>query len=130
MARRYCGGNYSTRGYRTGALRAEAEASWMAHMSRATQSEGPWGPWGPWTLNQDTLELAISVKREGWNRCYEVDLERIKSSAAMLDWIMQVANKSWTTPEDIGHLVRALNDIFQLQVWLCRGANAEGAKAA
>jgi vacuolar-type H+-ATPase subunit I/STV1 len=29
----------------------------------------------------------------------------------MLDWILQVAGKGWILPEDIGHLVRALEEL-------------------
>jgi hypothetical protein len=71
--------------------------------------------WGPWRLYTRTWELAL--KKPGV--AYAVDLERIGNSAGALDWIAQVNGKSWITPADIGHLVRALDDIFNLQSTLC-----------
>jgi hypothetical protein len=34
------------------------------------------------------------------------------TSGGMLDFIMQIAGKTWATPEILGHPVMALDDIF------------------
>jgi len=73
--------------------------------------------YGPWKFATDNLTLTLS-DRERRAR-YEVDLERINTSGEMLDWVMQVANKTWATPDDLGWLVRALNAIFHPQATLC-----------
>ncbi len=69
--------------------------------------------WGRWKLDTETLELAFEERRGRF--LYFIDLERMSSSAAMLDWIIQVHKKNWCTIEDTGHLVAALQDIFDPQ---------------
>lgn len=73
--------------------------------------------WGPWHLDTNTLEL-IYTNNQGGSR-YFVDLERMNTSAAVLDWIFQLQKKSWTSVDDIGHLIAALQDIFDPQARLC-----------
>lgn len=72
--------------------------------------------WGRWRLDTRTLELVIW---DGPRAIYFIDLERIGTSAAMLDWVFQVAKKIWCTSEDTGHLIEALKDIFDPQATLC-----------
>ena len=73
--------------------------------------------WGRWKLDTDTLEL---IYRDDRGRCrYPIDLERMGTSAAMLDWIIQLHKKNWTSAEDIGDLIAALQDIFDPQGRLC-----------
>jgi hypothetical protein len=43
---------------------------------------------------------------------YEVDLERIKSSGDMMDWIAQLNEKAWVTPQALGEFARLLIEIF------------------
>jgi hypothetical protein len=43
---------------------------------------------------------------------YPMDMDRFRSSAVVLDGIMQVAKKAWATDACIAGLVRALNDIL------------------
>lgn len=51
---------------------------------------------------------------------YEVDLERMNSSATVLDWIAQVSGKErGFTVSDVGWLVRALDDLIGLQRRVC-----------
>ena len=40
---------------------------------------------------------------------YEIDLESCTSSAQVLDWLCQIAGKSWSTPWLLGHLLIAFN---------------------
>jgi hypothetical protein len=67
---------------------------------------------GRWTINQSRLTLAHD---EG----YEIDLEEMTCSAEMLDWIFQINAKAWATIDDLGQLVKALNEIFHPQRNLC-----------
>lgn len=79
--------------------------------------------WGNWTLDLRLLTLNYS---EGKGRGYEIDLEDMTDSAPMLDWIMQMSAKPWMTPEQLGHLVRALDEVFHPQAYICSfGANHE-----
>ncbi|WP_345390935.1 hypothetical protein [Haloechinothrix salitolerans] len=50
---------------------------------------------------------------------YYVDLERCTTSAEVLDWIAQVAEKPWANDEVLAGLVRALNDVLAPQEHLC-----------
>jgi len=69
--------------------------------------------WGKWVYNKGTLEIAYHSNK-GWE--YGVDLERCKTSSAILDWIIQIAQKVWATPEDIGNLVRALDELSEYDI--------------
>jgi hypothetical protein len=82
--------------------------------------------WGRWLLCTDTLEL-VYEERPGRAK-YFIDLERMNTSAAMLDWIFQLCRKRWVTPTDAGNLVRALQDIFNPQARLCSLACTTGHK--
>lgn len=72
---------------------------------------------GGWRLDRKRLCLVLHDARCPWR--YEVDLERCKTSAQMLDWIMQVAMKAWTTNEIIAGLVLALRSYLRPQATLC-----------
>lgn len=73
--------------------------------------------WGPWRLDTQVWEL-LYIDGHGRSR-YPLDLERVTSSAAALDWIVQLAKKTWCSAEDVGDLVKALDDIFDMQASLC-----------
>jgi len=78
--------------------------------------------WGNWRFDREKNSLIISKSLcpgEEERDLYEVALERCNSSAAILDWIIQISQKLWITREDIGHLVEALDDIFTLQSNFC-----------
>jgi hypothetical protein len=64
--------------------------------------------WGRWKYDADTLTLQFIV--DGcWH--YEIDLETCTDARSILDCILRVSDKTWTTPEDIGDLVRALEHL-------------------
>ena len=67
---------------------------------------------GRWAINYGTLTLNHD---EG----YEIDLEGMTCSAEMLDWVFQINAKAWATIDDLGQLVKALNEIFRPQATLC-----------
>ena len=64
--------------------------------------------WGRWTLDAEQLVLGHEEK-------YFVSLDRFSSASPMLDMIVQVRNKSFMTTTDVGDLVAALDDIFNIQ---------------
>ena len=53
---------------------------------------------------------------------YYVDLERCGSSAAILDWICQVSQKTWADAQDSHDLLWALNFILRPQANYCARA--------
>lgn len=68
--------------------------------------------WGPWTYLAATKELKH-------DHHYFVDLEDMETSAAVLDWIAQVAGKGWITDADLGALVRGIDALLHLQSTRC-----------
>ena len=74
---------------------------------------GPGRLWGPWRLEPD---LRLLVTRSG---NYEIDLDDCTSSARLLDWICQIADKEWCDDETLAGLVRAFIDILHPQENLC-----------
>jgi hypothetical protein len=50
---------------------------------------------------------------------YEVDLERMKSSAKVLDVIAQISHKSWCSESILANLIWALDDCLGLQQNYC-----------
>ena len=56
--------------------------------------------WGNWTYNGPNLTHQHPY--------YEVDLEWCVDAESVLGWMFQVADKSWSTTDDIGHLFLAL----------------------
>jgi hypothetical protein len=73
--------------------------------------------WGPWRLCPKTNALVLTDK--GGYEAYYVDLNDCLNSAEMLDWIYQVAGKSYASDEVIAGLIRALNDVMMPQASLC-----------
>jgi hypothetical protein len=73
--------------------------------------------WGKWVYHADNLTLEYQGERGAW---YEVDLERCNDSGEILDWLVQVLHKNWSTRADVGDLLRALDDLAgQLQSKVC-----------
>jgi hypothetical protein len=72
--------------------------------------------WGNWRL--DAERLCLEFLTHG-TVTYEIDIERIQSSAGVLDWIFQINQKSWASDKDIADLVQAFDDIFDPQQYLC-----------
>ena len=93
--------------------------------------------WGLWTLDTERLCLVYDAWQEergnGSGRTagvppyvahfgkYELDLETIRHSAAMLDWIFQVGGKSWASARVTKDLLNAFDSIFHPQQNLCSG---------
>lgn len=90
-----------------------------------TEKTRPAARFGPWELDRETLVLRIGgvrkPTRDSDGAAYEVDLEECLDSAEVLDWIMQVAQKSWATDAVIAGLVRGLAECLDPQANLCSG---------
>ena len=70
--------------------------------------------WGRWTLDPARAVLFHSEVPS-----YEVDLECMATCAAALNWIARLSEKRWVTPEDLGHLVLAMDAILGFQGRYC-----------
>jgi hypothetical protein len=69
--------------------------------------------WGEWYLRPSVGELLCRPYG------YGIPLGRCLSAAQVLDWIAQVAHKRWATDDILADLVRALDDIIDLQRNAC-----------
>jgi hypothetical protein len=54
---------------------------------------------------------------------YEIDIEEIRQSSGMLDWIFQVGGKTWATARVTKDLINAFDSIFHPQQNLCSGGD-------
>ena len=78
--------------------------------------------WGPWSYDSEAYQVVGRFPAPGRHpRTYDVFLSQCRNSAEILDWIAQFAGKTWTTPEQVGHLVIALNDLIGFQRHVCGG---------
>ena len=71
--------------------------------------------WGDWVYDKELMTLT-NMKYD-----YEIDLEEVSDSAAILDWIFQVFNKGWE-PLTVYHLLEAFQDLLNPQGHYCSGA--------
>lgn len=71
--------------------------------------------WGIWTIRKSSLSLDLTSRQHS----YQIRLDEINDSAAMLDWIFQLLMKSWFTDQMLGDLLRAFEDIYHPQATLC-----------
>jgi len=69
--------------------------------------------WGQWEYDPKFLVLSHGLTG------YEVDLERCGTSAQTLDWIAQISHKTWSSAEDVGQLVKAMDELLHFQSRLC-----------
>jgi hypothetical protein len=70
--------------------------------------------WGHWKLDRDRRAIYYDGPHNFW-----FSLGQMNNSAEVLDWIVQLREQKWATPEDVGNLVAALDDIFDLQNSMC-----------
>lgn len=78
--------------------------------------------WGNWILDAESQSLYLLDEMHLMHCC--IPLSMCNSSAEILEWIVQIQEKTWTTSEDVGRLVAALNDLLDLQRNFC-GAGIE-----
>lgn len=76
--------------------------------------------YGRWKYNRENLTLVHT--KSG----YEIDLEQCRNSESVLDWICQIAHKTWATPEDLGQLVLAFDHLLDPQRNICGGGISNG----
>ena len=76
--------------------------------------------WGNWRVNGSNWTLVHAETN------YEIGLEEMNTSGEMLDWIIQISEKSWATPQDKSDLLDALNSIFGPQSSLCSCGGKSG----
>ena len=75
---------------------------------------------GPWTYNSDTLTI-------DHDNGYQIDLEQCTTSAEVLDWICQIAEKTWgSEPAVLGQLVLMINNLLRPQATLCSSGQESG----
>ena len=74
--------------------------------------------WGDWVLDPETLEIYLDNSR--WSY-YRVDLETMRTSAEMLDWIFQIHTLGLfeEKPERMFDFICALDDLLKPQANLC-----------
>jgi len=77
---------------------------------------------GGWVVDRKHLSLTFAGKGI-W---YQIDLERCRTSAEVLDWICQIGGKAWATDAIIAGLVRALNYFLHPQANLCSFGHERG----
>jgi len=77
-----------------------------------------------WRHIQDAAVLELRDSTGRW--LYEVDLARCRTSAEVLDWLVQVRNKRWATAAIVAGLIGALDDLLHLQATLCSGGHERG----
>ncbi|MCA9467001.1 MAG: hypothetical protein KC643_16360 [Nitrospira sp.] len=81
----------------------------------------------PWRFIKSKRCLAInsSYISKGEEQYY-VDLDQCKTSARVLDAVMQVAGKTWATDQVLASLVRDLQHYLKPQQTLCSGGEEQG----
>jgi hypothetical protein len=69
---------------------------------------------GNWIYDQAAKVLKHQTRPD-----YEVDIERMTTSAAILDLIRQATAKTWVSRQDAGDLIEAIRTIVNPQATLC-----------
>jgi hypothetical protein len=70
-----------------------------------TKPTGIWGYW-VWNAKYQTLDYPRRSIR------YHIPLRNIRTVADIQEWIDQVGDKTWATPQDRADLAQALTDLF------------------
>jgi len=86
--------------------------------------------WGAWRYNPSNLTLEIDSKVSGYpeGNPYYVDLEQCNTSAEVLDSLCQLLHKSWCPVEQVGYLLKAIDDLvggLGLQSKMCPGGSGK-----
>lgn len=67
--------------------------------------------WGNWHYDPNFFTLGY---QNGY--VYFIDLNDCTNSSEILDWLLHLAGKSWITPEDLGNLIYALDELADHQL--------------
>jgi hypothetical protein len=76
--------------------------------------------WGVWEWKSAFI-LDLNGPAESYPPGYEIYLPELTSSAAILDFIAQISEKTWASREDVGNLVEAFDDLLTLRRNYCSG---------
>ncbi len=79
-----------------------------------------------WEL--DRRQLTLTGRGTDDMPWYEIDLDRCRDSAEVLDWIVQVSKKTWASWEVIAKLVLVLDQVLDLQGAYCSCGVDQGRK--
>jgi len=69
--------------------------------------------WGRWTLDEENLSLFTNYDND--EKRYSLPLVLFNNPEETLGWIISIQEKLWTTNQDIGDLIEALNDLLNLK---------------
>lgn len=69
---------------------------------------------GDWAFDPS----ALTIERESFPT-YQIDVELLRTSAEVLDWIFQLRSKTWFTPKDSHDLLEILYVVVDPQANLC-----------
>jgi len=68
--------------------------------------------WGWWKYDAKRKVLILERKSGHW---YEISLELCRTRAGVINWLIQLKDKTWMTSANLGNLVMALDDILKLR---------------
>ena len=74
--------------------------------------------WAPWALETETYEL-VKLAEEDPIGDYPVDLDRCRTPAEVLDWVLHLDARSDRSDRVTLGLLRAITDLLQPQEHLC-----------
>lgn len=83
-------------------------------LERETPSPEDGDIWGRWVYRKAVRCLFI-YPYEHVENFYDVDLDTCKTPRAVMDWLLQLSEKTWATADDIGNLLLAIHDIVGVQ---------------
>jgi excisionase family DNA binding protein len=99
----------------------EGEESKRRFIEKALAGKARWGAWR-YNPNNLTLEFAM----EGSDNPYSVNLRRCNTSSQVLDWLCQLNEEAWCSPEQVGYLLQAIDELSGgLQRTLCGGGQID-----
>jgi hypothetical protein len=67
--------------------------------------------WGKWRYSADEPP---SIDHHDGTAVYQIVLDRINTVGKLGDWLLHLSEKPRLTPEDLGYLVRAVEDLEQI----------------
>lgn len=85
--------------------------------------------WNGWVLEEDggptTVTLSYPPAADYW-----IPVGQLRTSAQVLDWVVQISQKNWATDACLGGLVLALDAILNLQANFCGSGIEQGGVGA
>lgn len=80
-----------------------------------------------WEANLRVMTMYLKDLPNGLrNLNYDISLDRMDTSARVLDAILQVSQKTWATDKVVSDMVRMLDRIFRPQSFLCSSGMEQG----